>query len=319
MKWCPSIAKLATVTLLAASCLPIAAAQEASNQRHVVNSGTVGIMSGALGGTDLRIAADLANAFDDGYELRVLAVVGKGSVRDIEDLAYLRGIDIAIVQSDVLDFYKKHDLIKNIDQHVHYIAKLYDEEVHLLARREVTSVKDLAGKRVNFGPSDGGTYMTSSILFDRFDVEVDVAEYNHIEALQKLKSGEIDAMVMIEGKPVDLFETLAPEDGLHLVPLAAESVGGSYYSVPLSSADYPGLIVEGTIETIGIGEVLAAYNWPDGHAREVKLTRFVDQLFKDFDKLQGEPYHPKWQDVDLRADLPGWQRLQSARKWLNGS
>ncbi|MGI9449076.1 MAG: TAXI family TRAP transporter solute-binding subunit [Geminicoccaceae bacterium] len=296
-----------------------AIAQDHQSQREVVNSGTVGIMSGAIGGTDLRIAADLANAFDDGYDLRVLAIVGKGSVRDIEDLVYLRGIDVAIVQSDVLDFYKQHDLIKNIDDHVHYIAKLYDEEVHLLARKDIASVGDLAGKRVNFGPSDGGTYMTSGILFDRFDVEVDVAEYNHTEALQKLKAGEIDAMIMIEGKPVDLFETLAAEDGLHLVPLAAERVGGSYYGVPLSSADYPGLIAEGTIETIGVGEVLAAYKWPDGHAREVKLTRFVDQLFNDFDKLQSDPYHPKWRDVDLRADLPGWQRLPSARRWLNGS
>ena len=314
-----SIAKLSIVILLAGSYSAITAAQEPPIQRDVVNSGTVGIMSGALGGTDLRIAADLANAFDDGYDLRVLAIVGKGSVRDIEDLAYLRGIDIAIVQSDVLDFYKKHDLIRNIDEHVHYIAKLYDEEVHLLAREEITSVDDLAGKRVNFGPSDGGTYMTSGILFDRFDVEVDVTGYNHTEALQKLKVGEIDAMVMIEGKPVDLFGTLTPEDGLHLVPLAADRVSGSYYGVPLSSGDYPGLITEGTIETIGVGEVLAAYNWPDGHEREVKLTRFVDQLFSDFDKLQSEPYHPKWRDVDLRANLPGWQRLSSARKWLDDS
>ena len=302
------------------SFIPFTAiAQNHQDQRDVVNSGTVGIMSGALGGTDLRIAADLANAFDDGYDLRVLAIVGKGSVRDIEDLVYLRGIDIAIVQSDVLDFYKKHDLIKDIDKHVHYIAKLYDEEVHLLARNDIASVDDLAGKRVNFGPSDGGTYMTSSILFDRFDVGVDVTDYNHTEALQKLKAGDIDAMVMIEGKPVDLFESLGPEDGLHLVPLAAERVGGSYYGVPFSRADYPGLIDNGTIQTIGVGEVLAAYNWPEGHAREVKLTRFVDRLFDKFDQLQSEPYHPKWRDVDLRTDLPGWRRLPSARKWANGS
>lgn len=294
-------------------------AQSHSSQRNVVNSGTVGIMSGALGGTDLRIAADLANAFDDGYDLRVLGIIGKGSVRDIEDLVYLRGIDIAIVQSDVLDFYKKHQLIKEIDKHVHYITKLYDEEVHLLARRDIASIDDLAGKRINFGPNDGGTYMTSGVLLDRLDIEVDVADYDHTEALQKLKAGELDGMIMIEGKPVDLFESLTAEDGLHLLPIAADQAGGSYFGVSFSSEDYPGLIDEGTIETVGVGEVLAAYNWPAGHAREVKLSRFVDQLFEDFEKLQRPPYHPKWKDVDLKADLPGWRRLPSAEKWLDGS
>ena len=296
-----------------------ALAQDHQSQREVVNSGTVGIMSGAVGGTDLRIAADPANAFDDGYDLRVLAIVGKGSVRDIEDLVYLRGIDIAIVQSDVLDFYKKHNLIESIDKHVHYIAKLYDEEVHLLARKDIASVDDLAGKRVNFGPSDGGTYMTSGILFDRFDVEVEVTDYNHNEALQKLKAGDIDAMVMIEGKPVDLFESLGSEDGLRFIPLSAERVGGSYYNVTLSDQDYPELVAGETIQTIGIGEVLAAYNWPEGHAREVKLTRFVERLFDGFDQLQTEPYHPKWREVDLKANLPGWQRLPATRRWVNGS
>ncbi len=312
-------AKLAAMLAWIVLCPLEVFAQNHAGQRDAVNAGTVGIMSGALGGTDLRIAADLANAFDDGYDLRVLGIIGKGSVRDIEDLVYLRGIDIAIVQSDVLDFYKKHQLIEDIEQHVHYIAKLYDEEVHLLARRDIASVDDLAGKRVNFGPNDGGTYMTSSVLLDRLGIEVEVAEDDHTEALQRLQAGELDAMIMIEGKPVDLFESLTSEDGLHLLPIAADRAGGSYFSVSLSSEDYPGLIDNGAIDTVGIGEVLAAYNWPAGHAREAKLTRFVDRLFENFETLQQPPYHPKWQDVDLKADLPGWRRLPSAAKWLNGS
>ena len=89
------IAKIVTIFSLIVFHAHQAFAQGHASQRNVVNSGTVGIMSGALGGTDLRIAADLANAFDDGYDLRVLGIIGKGSVRDIEDLVYLRGSNVA--------------------------------------------------------------------------------------------------------------------------------------------------------------------------------------------------------------------------------
>jgi len=80
-------------------CGPGAEGGKADDQaahRDLVNGGTVGIISGGVTGTYVRIAADLANALDDGYELRVLPIIGKGSVRNIEDLVLLRGVDVAI-------------------------------------------------------------------------------------------------------------------------------------------------------------------------------------------------------------------------------
>lgn len=294
-----------------------AGAEDLSGQRATVNMGTVGIMSGALGGTDLRIAADLANAFDEAYDVRVLAIVGKGSVRDIEDLMLLRGIDIAIVQSDVLDFYRKNDLIPGIDDKIRYIAKLYNEEVHLLASTTVASVGDLQGRRVNFGPSDGGTYLTANIIFDELGLDVDVVTLPHQTALQRLRDGAIDAMVMVEGKPVDLFEKIGANELLHLLEIPSQDVRGAYVPIVLGADTYPNLVDAGeTIEGIGVAEVLAAYNWAPGHEREVKLRRFVERFFAGFETLLDPAYHPKWQDVDLSADLPGWQRLQSADRLL---
>jgi TRAP-type uncharacterized transport system substrate-binding protein len=134
--------------------------------------------------------------------------------------------------------------------------------VHLLARDSIRGIADLAGKSVNFGPADGGTYMTSGLLLDELALDVNVTSWPHQQALAKLRAGEIDAMVMIEGKPVDLFADLAKTDGLHLLPLPAERMtSSSYYPVTLTSEDYPGLIPAcSRLDTIGVGEVLAAYN-----------------------------------------------------------
>ena len=180
-------------------------AADIPKQRELVNAATVGIISGGIAGTYVRIASDLADAFDQGYELRVVPVIGKGSVRNIEDLLLLRGIDIAIVQSDVLDFYKRTNLYPGIEDKVAYITKLYNEEVHLLARAEFASVDDLRGRRVNFGTEGSGTFMTAGIIFDELAVEVEATTFPEPEALAKLRAGDIDALVFVGGQPLALL------------------------------------------------------------------------------------------------------------------
>ena len=64
---------------------PPAHAADIDAQRDLVNGGVVGLVSGGVTGTYVRIAADLADALDDGYQMRVLPIIGKGSVRNIED------------------------------------------------------------------------------------------------------------------------------------------------------------------------------------------------------------------------------------------
>ena len=286
-------------------------------QRNLVNSGTVAIISGGVRGTYVRIAADLADALDDQYDVRVLPVIGKGSVRNIEDLLYLRGIDVAIVQSDVLDFYRRGQLIPGIEDKIHYITKLYNEEVHVLAKADITDIDQLAGRRVNFGTEGSGTFMTSGIIFDDLAIEVEVTTFPEPTALERLRSGEIDALVFVGGKPLALLEPLGAADRLHLLPVPRERIKGAYVGSNFTAESYPNLIGPGAeVPTVAVGAVMAAYHWPPGHARRVKLRRFVEHFFNQFERLLAPPFHPKWQEVDLREDLPGWQRLATAAELL---
>src|SRR6185437_7108374 len=141
--------------LLVLAALPAAAASQSPTRsieamRERINAGTVGIVSGGLNGTYIRIAAELAAVLDDGDTLRVLPLVGKGSVQNIADILFLKGIDIGIVQSDVLAYIRRERLYPGADKSIQYIAKLYNEEVHILAARDIARVEDLAGKKVNF-------------------------------------------------------------------------------------------------------------------------------------------------------------------------
>ncbi len=69
--------------------------------------------------------------------MRVLPTTGKRSVRSVEDLWYLHGIDIALIQSGVLDFYRASNILLNIEQRLRYITKFYNDEFHLLTKSSI--------------------------------------------------------------------------------------------------------------------------------------------------------------------------------------
>ena len=84
-----------------------------------------------------------------------------------------------------------------------------------------------------------------------------------------------------------------------------------------SREELEALVPEGTeVPTLAVGAAMAAYNWPREHARYRKVKRFVDLFFGNFDGFQEAPYHAKWQEVDLSAEVPGWQRFAPAQEWL---
>jgi uncharacterized protein len=60
--------------------------------------------------------------------------------------------------------------------------------------------------------------------------------------------------------------------------------------------------------------VLAAYNWPAHHPRRQKLDRFILNFYENFEALLEPPFHPKWGEIDLEAEVPGWQRIGPAEK-----
>ena len=104
-----------------------------------VNAGTVGIVSGGADGTYIRIAADLANVLD-GDNLRVLPMIGRGSLQNLRDIMFLRGVDIGIVQMDAREQLKAENLQTDAVRRLRFITRLYNEEVHIIANRDIEKV-----------------------------------------------------------------------------------------------------------------------------------------------------------------------------------
>src|SRR6059058_5229841 len=232
--------------------------------RERKNAWTVGIAGGLIDGTYMRFADELAKVLDDGDSLRILPIVSYGAASNLDDLLYLRGVDIAVTQSDVFEYFRTERKTPNLQNRVHYIVRLPIAELHVLAKTDIRSLEDLRGKKVNFGPAGSGSSLTGTIVFQRLGVEVDQVLIDQQSALQKLRSGEVTALVRVVGKPVDFFARIPPDSGLHLVPVPFSEIFTDQYTLgELTSEEYPTLVPQGEeIDTIAVPAVLAVYNWP---------------------------------------------------------
>jgi TRAP-type uncharacterized transport system substrate-binding protein len=297
---------------------PTAAANGEAVKADRVNNWTIGVAAGLLEGSFIRFAAELAKAFDDGDNLRILPIVTYGAVENIADLLYLRGVDLAITHADVFDLYKKSGEAKNVEQRVNYISQMHNTEFYVLARTEINGIEDLAGKKVGFHAKGSGPSVTGPMMFERLGVPVEPVFINHTLALEKMKTGEISAIFQLGAKPNDLLAKLKPEPGLHFIPLEwSEKFSDYYLPTTLTHDDYPNLIRPGeTVDTLAVPVVLAVYNWPRNSDHFRRIERFVHYYFEHFDKLKQPSFHPKWQEINLAARVPGWVRYPVAEEVL---
>jgi TRAP transporter TAXI family solute receptor len=282
------------------------------------NAWTVGIAGGLIDGTYMRFADELAKVLDDGDDLRILPMVSYGAASNLDDLLYLRGVDIAVTQSDVFEYFRTERKTLNLQNRIHYILRLPVAELHILAKTNVRSIEDLRGKKVNFGPAGSGSSLTGTIVFQRLGVEAEQVLIDQQNAFQKLQSGEIDALVRVVGKPVDFFAKVPTSSGLHLVPVPFTKTFSDYYTLgEFERKDYPSLVAEGDkVDTIAVPAVLAVFNWPRGSDRYRRIERFVQRLFATWDQFLSPPRHPKWREVNLAATVPGWTRHNTAERIL---
>jgi TRAP transporter TAXI family solute receptor len=290
-----------------------------SATKQALNQNTVTLISGTIGGTYVQIGADLASVLDDGNKLRVLPIVGRGSVQSVADILFLQGVDLGIVRADTLDYLEKKGFAKDIKKQFTYVTKLYNEEMYVIASKSVRSLADLNGKRVSVDLPNGGTFVTASIVFERLGLKPNLVYIEQRISMEMLKKGELDAVIAVGGKPYKSVSGFKDDkDRFHFVPVDyAKPLQNDYLPAVLTAKDYPNLIAEGErVDTIAVPAVLAAYNWAPNTDRYRKLALFVDAFFTKFPTFQNPPFHPKWKEVSLSAPLQDWQRLPIADQWL---
>jgi uncharacterized protein len=278
--------------------------------RLQANKGLVGIVSE---GTDDTTDMAIALAADQGG-VRLLPIAGAGAAQNVKDVLLTRGIDFGIIQMDVLDEIKSKPPFPGVENYLRYITKLYDQQVHVLAGPDFHWIEDLKGRKVNFGRRDSGTFITATNIFNAHGFQPDVTTLPHQVALDQLRRGEIAAMVYVATKPARMFRVIRPDENLHFIQIGG-NLPDAYTPVTIYNDDYPELVSKETpVNTVELGTVLVAYNWPGKSDRSQRVTRFVQAFFTHLNDIQAA--HPKWQKFDVTSTVPGWTRYPGAEQWL---
>jgi TRAP transporter TAXI family solute receptor len=313
-RWC-----LATGMMLCAAFVAStgAQAQKESNEYDKRNSGTVGVAAGQWDSTATRLAGELASVLSDDT-LRVIPLLTSGTDGNIFDLVYLRGADVAIVQADALNRVKADKSIAHVERRINYLAPLGASQIFVLAHNNIHSLEDLRGKTVSVDLPGSGANVTGRAIFDSLGITINPVNLSRSAAYDKLKAGEIDALVYSAIPPDAFLSAIAPSDNVALLPIpVSDKFNNAYAAVTLKSDDFPNLIASGsTLDTVSVPLVLAVFNFSDASDRNPRLHHFVDAFLKHVDDLKKPPFHPQWKAVDLAAPVPGWTRYPSVQDFI---
>ncbi len=289
------------------------------NGRQKINEWTIGIAGGRTEGAPLRLTAELARAFDDGDNMRVLPIVTRGPFDNMADLMLLKGVDAAIVNGDTLEHFLKVEKVPRLLERVNYVANLFPSEVHVFVRPEINSLKDLEGKVVNFNSRGTAAAYTGPLIFKKLGINVKEAFDPHPTAMRDMRgSDKYAATFWVTTKPIEPLAKADFPEGFKLIAVPyTKELEELYLPATLANADYPKLIPPGQkVETVSVPTVLAVFNW-QSQERSKRMSRFVDYLVDRLPQLQKPPYDAAWKNVNLAAPVPGWKRYPPMQKKLD--
>jgi TRAP transporter TAXI family solute receptor len=294
---------LVALVVLVASVGPARAAED------------MGIITGSEKGTYYQFGLDLQKlAKPMGVNLAVHP--SKGSVENIFAVYQRPGVQMGIVQSDVLAFVARlqnDPVLTRIAKKTKMVFPLYNEEVHLVGRRGIAEFDELAGRRVAVGREGSGTYLTARLLFKLSEVTPsEMVPIDTQEALTELKAGRIDAMFYVAGYPVKLLkEDISDADQLAVIPILNKSIVEFYPRAEIPAGTYAWQPT--AVSTVAAKAVLVSFDFRRKDCDSVgKLAQLIASR-QDWLQKNG---HPKWKAVDLNYPLRGWEQYDCVRKYL---
>jgi TRAP transporter TAXI family solute receptor len=275
----------------------------------------MGIITGSEKGTYYQFGLNL-QTLAKGRDIDLAVYSSKGSVENINAVFQRPGIQLGIVQADVLAFVARvetNPTLQRIAKKTKMVFPLYNEEVHLLGRRDIQTFDDLAHKRVAIGREGSGTYLTTRLLFKVSDISPkEMVLIDTDEALAALKAGRIDAMFYVAGYPVKLFtEGVTAADGLGLLPITNKNIVEFYPKVQIPANTYGWQT--SPIDTVAVKAVLISFDYRRGDCENVgKIAELVSNSMAWLTQYG----HPKWKSVDLTYPLKGWEQYDCVKKYL---
>jgi len=309
--------RLIALLLLSASFYGVAEA------RHYQDDAPpMGILTGPRTGTYIAFGRDIAHvAASKGVTIQVFE--SNGSIDNIKRITSKEKVGLAIVQSDVLGFLSRSKNPESVAaaSKLRLVAPLYNEEVHILARGNIATLADLAGKRVVVGSAGSGSMITAVNIFSLLGITpAKMYEIDPPRGVVAVLNNEVDAVVFVGGKPVKIFKNMeelakintganaGKLEQVHFLPLDDARLLKEYKPAALTHNDYS--FITSDVPGIAVTALLVSYDYTMKderyyHAQCRNMKKLAEALRDNLDTLKANS-HPKWKEVDFGANIDNW-------------
>jgi TRAP transporter TAXI family solute receptor len=253
------------------------------------DASSITIATGSQEGTYYKIAQDIKQiAEKEGIPIEIIST--NGSFDNINLLGAGK-VDLAILQLDVLKF-----VSEIMQKEAKVVLNLYLEEIHIITKNEgLLSLYQLEGKKVAVGPQRSGSALSAEVLLAGYNIRVQAVFEAPNDALEKLKSGELDALIFVGGAPVPAFEKL--DDSFHIVHMPANgTLEQIYKKQKIERSVYPWA---GDSETYAVPSVIMTRERDDRQYVKT-LQKLLIAILLNKETLDSTG-HPKWKSSFIRS------------------
>jgi TRAP transporter TAXI family solute receptor len=217
--------------------------------------------------------------------------------------------DIAIVQNDVMYYaYTGTDLFAGGDPITNFsaVASCYPEYVQILAKKDITSIEQLAGKKVSVGDAGSGTEFNARQILAAYNLSFDdikVSNQSFADSADSLKNGTIDAAFVVAGYPTTAVTELATNFDFNLLAIDDDHAAklqndyGFYYYGVIPGGTYSP--VADDVPAVAVMATIVASN----NVSADVIYAFVKGLFDYKDDISAS--HVKGNELDLNTAISG--------------
>ena len=266
--------------------------------------------TGGTSGTYYGFSGVIANVLNEKLKDTLkLKVESTGASKANIQMIACGDADIAIVQNDVMSYaYTGSDLFAGTDPITTFsaVCSCYPEYVQILAKKDITSVEQLAGKRVSVGDAGSGTEFNARQILAAYNLsfdDINVSNQSFADSADSLKNGTIDAAFVVAGYPTTAVTELATNFDFNLLAIddahakELQSTYGFYYYGVIPGGTYSP--VADDVPAVAVMATIIAANKVPADV----VYAFVKGLFDYKDDITAG--HVKGNELDLKTAVSG--------------
>jgi TRAP-type uncharacterized transport system substrate-binding protein len=299
---------LATLLALAAP-----ASAEQRQKSSPARTGAVTILTDSIAEPNSNATRAINELAREVGKVRVLPIAGQGAVANVRDLLGLRGVDLAVLNSDIFQFLDQTRQYPNARSQIRYVTHIYGQKIYLLARQELNTIDSLRGRKLAVPSRGAGSHTTAMTLFNLLGIDVMLYPLGADADLDDFSLDKYDGMLLLSDELARVRLSAQARRDLHVVPISfVPALRGTYRPAAIEPRELPGVPVAGNIETIAVSTLLAVYNWGSSQTRFADVSSFSNGLFAALPRLRQDA-GSIWRQADINGQIAGWSRYGAAQ------